>query len=107
MAIVDMNGDGLLDLVSANSTDSTISVLLASAPGVFLPNVEYQLSPATGSAGYGFTMLLAKDLNMDGLPDAAVAATRTRARFPFSSARGRRARLADFDLARREPNRRR
>ena len=51
LAVVDLNGDGHLDLVSANGADSTVSLLM---------NTTYQVliagSPATGTISHTFTV---------------------------------------------------
>jgi hypothetical protein len=57
----DLDGDGDMDLVSANQSDNTLSVFLQSAPGVF---IEGALLPvATGGVLAG---VAAADLDGDG-----------------------------------------
>jgi hypothetical protein len=41
LAVLDLNGDGLPDLVMTGTEDGTICVLLGSGGGMFLPPVEY------------------------------------------------------------------
>ena len=66
VAVGDLNGDGLADLVVANIAGGGVSVLLASGPGTFRAKTDY----AAGSAPYAVAI---GDLNGDGLPDLAVA----------------------------------
>jgi hypothetical protein len=41
IASADLDGDGKLDLVTANSGDSTVSVLLGHGDGTFAAKVDY------------------------------------------------------------------
>jgi hypothetical protein len=69
LAVGDFNGDGHLDLVTANGnfgTNNTVSVLLGNGDGTFQPNVDY----ATGTAP---SFVALGDLNGDGKIDMAVA----------------------------------
>ena len=67
----DLNGDGFLDLVVANSGSSSVSALLGDGGGVFsFPSID---SPA----GQAPTALALADYNLDGKLD--VAATNTNA----------------------------
>jgi hypothetical protein len=61
LAIADMNGDGLPDLVSA---DFNVSLFLQSSPGVFANPIALSSS--------GANWVAAGDLNGDGFPDVAL-----------------------------------
>jgi uncharacterized protein (TIGR03437 family) len=68
IALADMNGDGNLDIVVANSGDNTITELLGDGTGAF--------TVATGSpfnVGSKPSSLAVADFNGDGLPDVATA----------------------------------
>jgi hypothetical protein len=66
VATADLNGDGKLDLVVANTGGNTISVLLGNGNGVFKPAIEY-------TVGTGPAFVAIGDFNHDGKPDLAVA----------------------------------
>ena len=67
LALADFNGDGRLDLATANTLSGSVSVLLqSSTSGSFIPAVTYTLPTAP-------TDLAAGNLNGDNLPDLAVA----------------------------------
>src|SRR6516225_8571984 len=66
VAVGDFNGDGKVDLVTANFGDNTVSVLLAKGNFDFRPAVNY----ATGSNPYSVAV---GDFNGDGKLDLAVA----------------------------------
>ncbi|MFT3907395.1 MAG: VCBS repeat-containing protein [Steroidobacteraceae bacterium] len=66
VAAADMNGDGKLDLVVANSTANTVGVLLGKGDGTFGPRSDF---PA-GNNPHG---VVVADFNKDGKPDVALA----------------------------------
>ena len=62
----DLNGDGKLDLVTANFTSNNVSVLLGSGDGSFQRHVDF-------GAGSGPAQLAIGDFNADGRLDIATA----------------------------------
>ena len=66
IAIADMNGDGRLDVVTANGGYGTASVLLGNGAGAFAGHSEYGAGNSAISASVG-------DLNADGRLDMVVA----------------------------------
>jgi len=63
----DFNGDGWIDLASANYNDRTVSILINKGRGDFAYSVDY----ATGIGGA--SSIAASDFNGDGRPDLAVS----------------------------------
>ena len=66
-ALVDVNNDGILDIVTANKTDSDISVLLGNGDGTFQTAIASGM--IVGRTISGFTV---GDVNGDGKTDVAV-----------------------------------
>ena len=62
----DVDGDGKLDLVTANSDDDTVSVLLGNGDRTFQPNADY-------GTGTDPRSVFAADLNRDGNLDLVTA----------------------------------
>ncbi len=62
----DFNGDGKIDLVTANGTANTVSVLLGNGDGTFRPGVDYY------TAGINPSAVAVGDFNNDGKIDLAV-----------------------------------
>jgi hypothetical protein len=62
---VDLEGNGILDLVTLIPGDNTVSVLLGYGNGSFRPAVTYAIGPNAKS-------LAVADFNGDGIPDLAV-----------------------------------
>jgi len=65
VAIGDINGDGKLDLATANYTSNNASVLLGVGDGTFNAAVNY-------AAGTNPIFVIIGDANNDGRPDLAV-----------------------------------
>src|SRR5262249_30011841 len=67
-ALVDMNGDGHLDLVMDDPCNASVDVYLGNGDGTFAAPV----STSTGNHGLGVTTVIAADLNGDGHPDVVL-----------------------------------
>jgi hypothetical protein len=72
VAVGDLNGDGKVDAVVANTTVSSVGVLLGNGDGTFQPAVTYGTEPV----GYPGGMVLS-DLNNDGKLDILVLGSST------------------------------
>jgi hypothetical protein len=64
----DLNGDGFPDLVTANYSGNTVSVLLGNGDGSFKPQVTYSTGPSSVPAAVAVA-----DFNADGVPDLVTA----------------------------------
>jgi hypothetical protein len=69
VAVADVSGDGILDLLLANSTN-TVVVLLGNGNGTFRQNTTYFLGPNNQPQPAD---IVAADVNGDGLPDLLTA----------------------------------
>jgi hypothetical protein len=65
VAIGDLNKDGKLDLVTANTNSNTVSVALGNGDGSFRPRTDYATGPSPTWVAIG-------NLDGDGRPDLAV-----------------------------------
>jgi hypothetical protein len=65
VAVADLNGDGALDLVTANFGDDAVGVLLGKGDGTFRPVMSFSAGPRPFAVAVG-------DFNSDGFPDVAV-----------------------------------
>lgn len=70
VVVADFNGDGKLDLATANADDNSVSVLLGKGNGSFTFHIDY-------AVGQGASSLVVGDFNHDGRPDLAVANPRS------------------------------
>lgn len=73
MAVADVNGDGIPDVVTANLTDGTFSVLLGSPSGAFTSLiVAGNPGPFSYGNATGAYAVAVRDVNHDGFPDIAI-----------------------------------
>lgn len=68
LALADLNGDGALDVATANEVSGDVSVLLGAGDGTFGP---YQLVPSGAPNDFG-TGIVARDIDGDGPADLAL-----------------------------------
>jgi hypothetical protein len=71
VALADLNGDGKLDAITANSASDTVSIFLGNGNGTFQAPVSYAVG------GQGPAAVAIGDVNGDGQPDLVVADTKT------------------------------
>jgi Big-like domain-containing protein/VCBS repeat protein/FG-GAP repeat protein len=64
VAVADVNGDGKLDVITANAFPGTVGVLLGNGDGTFQPPLTYD---------FGAVSVAVADVNGDGKPDLLVA----------------------------------
>ena len=62
VAVADLTGDGMPDIITANASSNTVSVLMGNGNGTFQPQQTY----AVGSRPYSVAVA---DLTGDGKPD--------------------------------------
>jgi hypothetical protein len=67
LAVVDLNGDGNLDLAAANSFSGTVGVLLGNGDGTFQPAVAYSSGDTANVAQ--ISSVAVADVDGDGKPD--------------------------------------
>jgi hypothetical protein len=68
LAVADVNGDGKLDVVTANSGNGTVGVLLGTGTGTFQAAVTYSAGAAIAPVAIAIA-----DVNGDGKPDVLTA----------------------------------
>jgi hypothetical protein len=68
LAVADLNGDGLPDVVVTNQMDNTVGILLGLGGGAFAAQTTY-------AVGTGPTGVVIADFDRDGLLDIAIANT--------------------------------
>jgi len=70
LRIADINGDGIPDLVLANSSENTVGILLGKGDGTFLAEIRYQVwNPDSGHCNVVPWDVVAGDFNNDGFND--------------------------------------
>lgn len=73
--LADMDGDGNLDLVTANPSNNNVSVWLGNGDGTLQAPQDFGTGPNLSSLSYLRNLLTVADFNQDGLPDLAVIGT--------------------------------
>jgi hypothetical protein len=71
IAVADFNGDGKLDLATANHSSTTVSILLGNVDGTFTTPADYVVG--SGSWQSWPSSVAVGDFNGDGKPDLAAA----------------------------------
>src|SRR5580700_10041682 len=59
VALADFNGDGILDIATADQVDDAVSIMLGNGDGTFQPQVEY-------ATGLEPVSIVVADFNQDG-----------------------------------------
>src|SRR5260370_21346515 len=75
VGVGDFNGDGKLDLVTANNANDTVSLLLGNGNGTFQAPISINVSPSPTSSSSDPDALVAADLNGDSNPDSPLPYT--------------------------------
>jgi hypothetical protein len=70
VALGDVNGDGILDIVTSNRGSGNVGVLIGNGDGTFKPVVTYPIGDSNASFANGVTLA---DMNADGKLDIVVA----------------------------------
>ncbi len=68
VAIADVNGDGLPDVIAANAGESTVSVFINQGRGVFGAPENFAAGDSSAGQGYVYPLLV-RDVDGDRLPD--------------------------------------
>ena len=68
----DLNGDGKLDLASANAEDGTVSVLIGNGDGTYLPMQITRSAPDPSSSRRGTSIEMEKSISSPRMRSAAV-----------------------------------
>ncbi|WP_174826004.1 FG-GAP-like repeat-containing protein, partial [Reyranella soli] len=68
LAVVNVNGDGKVDLITETYGGDEVNVYRGNGDGTFLPRVSY----AEAAAGGNYIFMAVGDLNGDGKPDIAI-----------------------------------
>lgn len=72
LAVIDMNGDDHLDLVTLNRDTDDVTVILGNGDGTFGTNATYD---AHEPANYEIRKFIVADVNRDGAPEVMVSST--------------------------------
>jgi hypothetical protein len=78
VAIADINGDGIPDIVMANQFSDSVGIIFGNGDGTFGPPTVYAVGDRPGTFIPTGSGLVVGDLNGDGKPDVAVAGNNAR-----------------------------